>query len=75
MTPVWSVVVRSLLNTQSTSSIRSRVAGGRASTRLRRASSDRSRLLRLSTATDRFSSPAAASTRVVLPLPGGPCSR
>ena len=75
VTPVCSVVIRSVLNTQSTSSISSKVAGGKASTRPRSASSDKRRLLKLSTATDRFSSPAAARTSVVLPFPGGPCSR
>ena len=47
VTPVCSFVNRSDLNTQSTSSMSSKVAGGSASTRFRKASSESNRLLRL----------------------------
>ena len=60
---------------QSTSSMSRAVPSGRASTNSRRMSSVISLAFRLSTATESRNSPAAATTSVVFPLPGGPWSK
>ena len=70
VTPVWTSVARCSLKTQSTSSMRSSVAAGRPSTRVRMPSSEHQRLLRLRAATESLNSPARASDHRRLAGPG-----